>query len=128
MRLLPDRRYGGKRLVPTPELVGCVLAQVPRGEVITLAELVARLKQKYGGDRIGPQALDASLRDLERDAAACMREEHEPRVPMWRLVQNDGSVDPRSELKPLFSAARLREEGHCVAWDDDRWKVLDLHH
>lgn len=128
MRLLPDRRHGGTRLVPTPELVGCVLSQVPRGEVITLAELVLRLKEKYGGDRVGPRALDTSLRNLERDVAASLRDEHEPRVPMWRLVQDDGSVDPRSELKPLFSAARLREEGHCVGWDHNRWKVFDLRH
>lgn len=125
VRLTPDRRLGGWRLVPSAELVGQVIADVPAGRVITLEQLLEGLNQRFGGDRVGPRALRMALRELEQQTVEALVHELEPAVPLWRLVNNDGSVDPHSALNPLFSATRLRAEGHCMTRDRGRWKVLD---
>lgn len=122
--LRPDPRHGGTRLLPRREDVEAILATVPRAAVITRQQLAARLLRECGGDRVAPHSLAAAIREMELAAVARLEAERKPRVAVWRLLRDDRSVDPRSPLKPRYSASRLREEGHCVAWDRGRWKVL----
>lgn len=122
--LRADRRHGGTALLPRREDIEAALAGVGSGEVITREQLAARLLRECGGDRVAPRALVAAIREMELAAVARLAANRRPRAAVWRLLRDDFSVDPRSPLKPLYSASQLRAEGHCVAWDRGRWKLL----
>ncbi len=123
--LASDPRRGEASLAPTPEILGQLIAEVPSGRVITLAQLAEQLKQRCGGEPVAERTLLEALRRLERMTVEVLEQEREPEVSLWRLLRDDGTVDPASALPPRYSAARLRAEGHRVTWDDGCWKVLD---
>ena len=123
-RVAIDPRTGLLLLRPTPLLVGEELATVPAGQVLTLAELRARLAARCGAARACPLATAHSARVLAGVVAQDLREHRKPRWPIWRLVQDNGVLPPRWALDALFRASLLREEGRRVTRAGSGWKAV----
>jgi len=100
-----DPRTGLLLLRPTPLLVGEEVAKVPPGQLLTLAELRARLAARCGAARACPLATARSARVLAGVVAQDLRLRRKPRWPIWRLVQDNGVLPPRWALDALYRAS-----------------------
>jgi len=118
-----DPRTGLLLLRPTPLLVGEEVAKVPPGQLLTLAELRARLAARCGAARACPLATARSARVLAGVVAQDLRLRRKPRWPIWRLVQDNGVLPPRWALDALYRASMLREEGRRVTRAGGGWKA-----
>lgn len=114
--IVPDRR--GRMLVPTPLLVAAALRRVPRGRLITPAQLRARLARKAGADLTCPMTTGIFLSILAGAAEEAISLGRRPVAPYWRVVDESGGLPPKFPPGQARQAVHLRTEGHAVsrAW------------
>jgi alkylated DNA nucleotide flippase Atl1 len=81
-----ERRFGtgGKMLKPSRASVEAVLARVPRGATITIAELRRRLARRRGADTACPFMTKRAPMAIAEDSAAT--------APWWRIVKPNGAA------------------------------------
>jgi alkylated DNA nucleotide flippase Atl1 len=123
-KVVIDRKLGDRMLVPTPALVAEEVAAIPRGEVLTVSALRARLAERFGADRTCPSTTAAVLAVL----AGCVAEDltrnrRAPRWPIWRVVGDDGRLEKNWPLSARWRASALREEGLSVRHAETTWAV-----
>jgi hypothetical protein len=123
-KIVRDTRAGDRKLIPTAPLVAEEVAAVPRGEVLTISNLRERLAARYGADRCCPVATGRLASLLCREVRQQLARGHKARWPIWRLVNDDGSLNSRWVLDARYRASRLREEGLGVTRDGRTWRVL----
>jgi hypothetical protein len=131
-RLQPDRQpqivtdphQGDRLLIATPMAVAAELAAVPRGALITFAELRERLAQRYGADRSCALATGRFAAIVAGATGDDLRAQRTPRWPVWRLIGNDGRLADHWALAARYCAAQLHAEGHTIALQGRVWKVI----
>jgi hypothetical protein len=123
-RVVDDPKRGDKLLIATPLLLAEEIARTPRGAVITLSELRERLAKRFDADRTCPLTTGIFAAILAGAVGDDILHERKPRWPIWRLVKDDGSLNPNWPLDARYRAALLREEGLRVTWMRTGWKVL----
>lgn len=106
----PGGRFpAGKMLIPAPADVEKAIAAVPKGQLLRLSELRARLAAHAGADYSCPLTTGIFVRIVAEAAA-----EERSAVPYWRVVKDDGSLNPKFPGGEEAQAANLRAEGHAV--------------
>jgi hypothetical protein len=123
-RIVRDARHGDRLLIATPLAVAAEIAAVPRGEVLTVAELRERLAARFGADRTCALTAGLFAAVVAGAVGDDLRAHRAPRWPVWRLIGNDGCLHDRWALDARFRATRLHEEGHTIARQGRRWKVV----
>ena len=109
------RRYGaGTMLVPSPLEVEAYIRTVPEGSVATISQIREFLAAKFSVDVTCPLTTGIFIRiaaeAAEEDAAAGGTQI----TPYWRVVRDDGSLNPRFPGGVARQASRLRSEGHRI--------------
>jgi len=110
-----QRKLGaGTLLIPSPRDVEAVIRGIPRGEVMTVGMIRERLAAKYATTSACPLVTGIFVR-ISAEAA----EEDASRgkmaiTPYWRVVKNDGSLNPKFPGGVERQARRLRDEGLAV--------------
>jgi alkylated DNA nucleotide flippase Atl1 len=127
-RLVEDSRRGGRLLLPTPLLVGEVVASIPRGKVMTLGQLRAELAARFGADSTCPLMTGIFVAILAGVVVEDLGRRHEPRWPIWRVVRDNGTLHAKWPLDPLYRATLLRQEGVRLTRSNGHWAVIDTHH
>ena len=98
-------------LVPSPREVEAVIRTVPRGSVMTVAQIREYLAGKYAADVTCPLTTGIFVRlaaeAAEEDALAGKVEI----TPYWRIVKDDGSMFPKFPGGVGGQADRLRADG-----------------
>ena len=108
-------RFGrGKMLIPTPLLVDELVRRVGKGRLVTVSELRRKLARDFGADVTCPLTTGIFLR-IAAEAAEEDRANGRKRItPYWRVVKDDGSLNPKFPGGIDSQARYLKAEGFTV--------------
>jgi len=123
--IVADKRYGDRLLLPTPLLVAETIAQVPKGRTITVTQLRSALAQRFGADRTCPLMTGIFVKIVSGAVSDDLAQRRKPRWPVWRLVNDNGTLSTTWPLDARYRATRLREEGVRLGRRAGAWQVLD---
>jgi 6-O-methylguanine DNA methyltransferase, DNA binding domain len=112
------KRFGhGMMLIPTALELDAMIRKVPRGQVCSLSQIRNRLARWHNADLTCPLVSGIFLR-IVAEAAEEDRLASRPDItPYWRVVGDDGSLNPKFPGGVEAQAQRLMEEGHTVESD-----------
>ena len=102
-------------LVPTPLMADAEIRTVRKGKLITHGELRQRLARREKADSTCPMTLGIFLRIISEVAEEDRREGKKRITPYWRVVKDDGSLNPKFPGGVEGHAALLGAEGHTIA-------------
>jgi hypothetical protein len=106
---------GGMMLIPTPRLVDEIVRQVPRGWLVTLAEIRRKLAADFSAEVTCPLTTGIFIR-IVAEASEEDRANGRKRVaPYWRVIKDDGSLNPKFPGGVGQQAKYLRGEGWATA-------------
>ena len=115
---VPDKwvkTMGGRRvLVPTPMMVDELVRTVPKRKLITVGQIRQRLAQPFQADSTCPLTTGIFLRICSEAAEEDRQAGKTPITPYWRVVKDDGSLNPKFPGGVEAHAQKLREEGHEI--------------
>jgi len=104
----------GEMLLPSPYDIEAVIRTVREGRLLTTSQLRETLAGKYAAKTTCPLLTGILLHIVsevaEEDAAAGKKR----MTPYWRVIKDDGSLNPKFPGGVERQAERLREEGHRV--------------
>lgn len=105
-------RFGkGKMLIPTPMLVDKLMRGIGKGKLITAGQIRTKLARDCAADVTCPLTTGIFMR-IAAEAAEEDRANGRKRVtPYWRVVKDDGSLNPKFPGGEAQQARRLGDEG-----------------
>ncbi len=110
-----QKRLGsGTLLLPSPREVDAVIRSVCEGSVITVSRIREKLALKHGADATCPLVTGIFVwiaAEAAEEAAAAGKTKI---TPYWRVVKDDGSLNPKFPGGVERQAERLRDEGHRI--------------
>ena len=127
-QVVEDRRRGGRLLLPTPLLVAEAVSAIPRGSVLTIGQLRTALAKRFEAATTCPLMTGVFARILAGVVVEDLAHRRKPRVPIWRLVRDDGTLHPNWPLDALYRATMLREEGVRLTHRNRHWAAIDTQH
>ena len=116
-KLVKDPHGTGRMLVPTPLLVAEEVRRVRRGRLVTSRDLRERLAARTGADITCPMTTGIFLSIIAGAAEEQLAAGKRPVAPYWRVVGDNGRLNPKWPPGPERQAERLRREGHRVTRD-----------
>lgn len=110
-----QKRHGeGAMVLPTPRDVEALIRKLRKGELATVGQLRERLAKQYGVQTACPLVTGIFVRIAsevaEEDAAAGKKRV----TPYWRVLCDDGSLNPKFPGGVERQCERLRDEGHRI--------------
>jgi alkylated DNA nucleotide flippase Atl1 len=120
-------RFGkGKMLIPTPMLVDDLVRRIPKGKLVTVSELRRKLAVDFGADVTCPLTTGIFVR-IAAEAAEEDRANGRRRItPYWRVVKDDGSLNPKFPGGEKQQSQCLRDDGLSVVQNGKRAMVRDF--
>jgi alkylated DNA nucleotide flippase Atl1 len=110
-----EKQYGqGMMLVPGPQEIVYLVREVPEGATITMGEIRDRLARAHCVDATCPLVTGILLRIVAEVAEEDARAGSAEITPYWRVVKDDGSLNPKFPGGVELQAERLRAEGHRI--------------
>jgi hypothetical protein len=108
-------RFGtGTMLIPTPKLVDELLRRIPKGKLVTVSELRRKLAADFGADVACPLTTGIFVR-IAAEAAEEDRANGRRRItPYWRVVKDDGSLNPKFHFSKKLKTQNLRAYGFSI--------------
>jgi alkylated DNA nucleotide flippase Atl1 len=111
-----EKRMGGRRiLVPTPLMADEVIRKVRKGKLMTSGQIRKILAKKSDADSTCPMTLGIFLRIISEAAEEDRLNGKKQITPYWRVVKDDGSLNPKYPGGVEAHAKLLRKEGHKIA-------------
>jgi hypothetical protein len=108
------RMGGATMLVSTPKDVDAMIRTVPKGKLITSAQLRSKLAQAAGAECACPTSTGIFVR-IAAEAAEEERAEGKIRVtPYWRVIKPDGCLNEKLPGGTEAQASNLEVEGHTI--------------
>jgi len=114
VRVVDDPKGRGKMLIPRPLDVEALINKVSRGKLVTDVQIRERLAKQYSVDITCPLATGIFLRIIAEAAEEDRRSGRRKITPYWRVVKNDGSLNPKFPGGVDAQAKKLVEEGHEI--------------
>jgi hypothetical protein len=109
------KMMGGRRvLVPTPLMADEEIRTVGRGRLISVGQIRQRLAGREKADSTCPLTLGIFLRIISEAAEEDRRNGRSPITPYWRVVKDDGALNPKFPGGVAAQAEQLRAEGHGI--------------
>ena len=120
-------RFGkGKMLIPTPMLVDELVRRIPKGKLVTVSELRRKLAADFGADVTCPLTTGIFVR-IAAEAAEEDRVNGRRRItPYWRVVKDDGSLNPKFPGGEKQQSQCLQDDGLSVVQNGKRLVVRDF--
>jgi hypothetical protein len=120
-------RFGkGTMLIPTPKLVDQIVRAIGKGKLATVHEIRRKLARDFSADVTCPLTTGIFLR-IAAEAAEEDREHGRKRItPYWRVVKEDGSLNPKFPGGEQQQARQLRSEGFKITRRGKRTFVKDF--
>jgi alkylated DNA nucleotide flippase Atl1 len=120
-------RFGkGTMLIPTPKLVDGLLRQVPKGKLVTVGEIRKRLANDFAADVTCPLTTGIFVRIVAEAAEEDGANGRQRITPYWRVVKDNGGLNPKFPGGEQLQARYLRGEGLSVAHKGKRTVVKDF--
>jgi len=109
------KRLGtGTMLVPSPKEVDAFIRTVRKGSVATVSQIRRFLAGKYSVDVTCPLTTGIFIRIAAEAAEEDASKGKTGITPYWRVVKDDGSLNPKFPGGVERQAERLRGEGHRI--------------
>ena len=110
------KRFAGgtTMLVPSPRDVDAVIRGVRKGRLISVGEIRRYLAGKYSADVTCPLTTGIFIRIAAEAANEAAQEGAYRITPYWRVIKDDGSLNPKFPGGVEGQAERLRDEGHSI--------------
>jgi len=110
-----QKRFGtGTMLIPSPRDVDALIRTVGKGEIVTVSKMRQYLAGKYSADVTCPLTTGIFVRIAAEAAEEEAREGKVRITPYWRVVKDDGSLNPKFPGGAARQAAHLRAEGDRI--------------
>lgn len=105
-------RFGsGTMLIPTPKLVDDLIRRVPRGKLVTVGELRRKLATEFEADVTCPLTTGIFVRIAAEAAEEDRTNGRQRLTPYWRVIKDDGSINPKFPGGAEQQTRHLRAEG-----------------
>jgi alkylated DNA nucleotide flippase Atl1 len=108
---------------PAAQAVADVVATIPRGQVITMGALRARLAVQSGRADLSAMVVGRTLALLAGAVARNLRGGGQARWPIWRVVNDNGQLPGNWPLDARWRAATLRDEGCVIRYAGNCWST-----
>jgi hypothetical protein len=109
-------RFGtGMMLIPTPKLVDDLIRKVPRGKLLTVGEMRRKLAADFAADVTCPLTTGIFVRIVAEAAEEDRSNGRQKITPYWRVIKDDGSLNPRFPGGVAQQTRYLRSEGFPVS-------------
>jgi hypothetical protein len=110
-----EKRSGsGKMVLPSPRDVESAMRCIRRGRVMPVSGIRQHLAGKYDVTTACPLLTGIFVRIVAEAAEEDLRAGKSRITPYWRVVKDDGSLNPKFPGGVERQAERLREEGHQI--------------
>lgn len=110
-----NERYGGSRmLIATPRLVEAEIRSIPAGRLSTVERLREKLADDWFADYTCPLTTGIFVRITAEYAAELHAEGAADIPPYWRMLQSDGTLNPKFPGGMASQAAHLQQEGFTI--------------
>lgn len=121
-----SRRWGeGTFVIPAPIEVDEIMRKVPKGKLITINEIRARLAKKHKVD-FGCPITTGIFAWIAANAAGEAEAEGKKRItPYWRTLKAGGELNPKYPGSIGNVKVRLIAEGHKVISKGKKYVVKD---
>ncbi len=107
-------KLGEKMLIPTPMLVDESVRLVPKKKLITLGRIRSYLANQFKADFTCPLTTGIFLR-IAAETAEEDRAKGKKRItPYWRVLKDDGTLNPKFPGGDEEQAEKLRNEGFSI--------------
>ena len=117
-------RFGkGTMLIPTPKLVDDLVRKVPKGKLVTVSELRRRLAADFASDVTCPLTTGIFLRIAAETAEEDRANGRKRITPYWRVVKDDGSLNPKFPGGVDKQARYLQSEGFALNYNSKTPRV-----
>lgn len=105
------KKYNGhKMLIPTPKIIEEMIRKIPQGKLITLNSLRNLLAKEHQADFTCPLTTGIFLRIVAEAAEEAKREGAPAITPYWRVVKDDGTLNPKFPQSPELQSTYLKNE------------------
>jgi len=104
----------GTMLIPRPLDVDAAIREAPKGRLVTVNQIRAKLARQYGADTTCPMVTGILIRIAAEAAEEDARAGRKQITPYWRVVREGGRCNEKHPGGVEAQAARLRAEGHVV--------------
>lgn len=109
------KRYNASTmLVPSPREVEAMIQAVPKRSVITVSQIRKSLAEIHDAETTCPLTTGILVRIVAEAAEEEAREGKKGITPYWRVLKDDGSLNPKFPGGVAKQAARLSAEGHPI--------------
>jgi hypothetical protein len=128
VKIPPKMSHFGKgmMLIPTPQLVDKVVRTIAKGKLATVRDVRERLARDSSADVTCPLTTGIFLR-IAAEAAEEDRADGRKRLtPYWRVVKDDGGLNPKFPGGEQQQARLLRDEGLKIVHRGKRSFVKDF--
>src|ERR1700687_564586 len=110
-----QKRFGtGTMLVPSPGDVEAYIRTIRKGNVTTVSQIRESLAGKHSADVTCPLTTGIFVRIAAEAAEEDASSGKAKITPYWRVLKDDGSLNPKFPGGAKQKAGRLREEGHRI--------------
>ncbi len=115
---VPDKwvkTMGGRQiLVPTPMMVDEYVRTVPERKLVTVGQIRRRLAEPFKADSTCPLTTGIFLRIISEAAEEDRQAGRSTITPWWRVIKDDGGLNPKVPGGIEGHAEKLKREGHEV--------------
>ena len=109
-------RFGtGMMLIPTPKVVNDLIRKVPKGKLLTVGEMRRKLAADFAADVTCPLTTGIFVRIAAEAAEEDRLNNRQKVTPYWRVIKNDGSLNPKFPGGVAQQTRYLRSEGFLVS-------------
>lgn len=113
-------------VIPAPSDVDALMKQVPKGRLVTIAELRAALAAKHKVQIACPMTTGIFSWIAAHAAAEAEAAGEKAFTPFWRTLKSGGEINPKYRGGAEGVAERLRAEGHQVVKKARKFLVADF--
>jgi hypothetical protein len=117
---MQDRFGTGKMLIPKPLDINALIHKVPKGKLVTVAQIRDKLAKAAHANCSCPMTTGIFLRIVAEVAEEDLRSGKRAVTPYWRVIKADGSLNEKFPGGVQTQATRLKEEGHIIEPNRDR--------
>ena len=104
----------GMMLIPTPMLVDNLIRKIPKGRLVTVGEIRRKLAADFSADVTCPLTTGIFIR-IAAEAAEEDRANGRRRISAyWRVIKNDGCLNPKFPGGAAQQSRYLRDEGFRI--------------
>lgn len=117
VKIPPKMSRSGEQsmLIPTPRLVDELIRKVPKGRLVTVGELRRKLASDFSVDVACPLTTGIFIRIVAEATEEGRVNGRKRLTPYWRIVKDDGTLNPKFPGGVERQADYLRAEKFAVA-------------